>query len=808
MAGSSQGKRKSVWVVREGGERQRFLRGIVTHHLVQRGVDFDDAYAIARAVRDRVSGRDEVSIGELRAMVDEQISGLLGFVPAPASPAAGSTPLSVRYGVQNQPYSRGLLAQSIVAAGPDIDRAYALIATLEGQLQHEHVRTIDSSDLARRVASLLEEHEGKDTAVRYWAIRRLHRLPRPLVVYLGGASGTGKSTLALELAPLLRIYRVNSTDTIRQVMRMLFAPAILPALHTSSFEVAEEAERDAEPGSVSAKLLSAFTEQATRVCVGVRAVVERAIAENMSVVVEGVHLVPGLVPFPDLEGACYQVHFLLGTEDEETHRTRFAVRSSAGVRRAERYLLAFPAIRAIHDHLQHEADTRSVPVVDTSIGEPPVRSALQIITRALRERLPQLGDIGEGRQSTPTPTLLLIIDGLGDRPTHALGGRTPLEAARTPNLDRLAREGRSGLADAVAPGVVPDTASGTLALLGQSPHAIRRGPIEALGAGLELGPGDVALRGNFATLDDHGRILDRRAGRIREGAVALAKAIDRLALPGELGDHEVRVAIGTEHRLAVVLKGEGLSPRIRGSDPGDGAPNGLPVAPHPLDPTDEAAVLTSRLLSVFEQRARDVLATHTVNLRRQKKGKPVANAILTRGAGRVHRLIPLEHRGVPLRLVCISGDRTVLGVASWLGAEVIRRGSMTGNLDTDLGAKFDAAIEALDRADLVVVHVKGADIASHDRRPDLKAGFIEAVDDQLGRLLEARSDQRLRVVVASDHATLSESGLHAADSPPVLLWGEGIDADSVTRFDERSARAGGLHRFPLQTLMGRLFERD
>ena len=121
------------------------------------------------------------------------------------------------------------------------------------------------------------------------------------------------------------------------------------------------------------------------------------------------------------------------------------------------------------------------------------------------------------------PTLLVIIDGLADRPIRALGGRTPLQAATTPTFDRLAREGQTGLADPVAPGVVADTAAGTLALLGQAPMALKRGPVEALGAEIKLSPGDIALRGNFVSLDPAGNVIDRRAGRIRAGTEKLAK---------------------------------------------------------------------------------------------------------------------------------------------------------------------------------------------------------------------------------------------------------------------------------------------
>lgn len=801
-------------VVGSRGHRQRFLRGVITHDLVQRGLDFDTSYAVARALRDRLAGREEVTTAELRDLIRTELEGRFdGQLPAHLETPVRQVPERwVLVGGQRQPFSRGLLATSIHAAGLDLDRAYRLVTDLEAELRRDGVAELTSQELARRTAELLERFEGVEAARRYRLVRRLHRLPRPLVFYVGGASGTGKSTLALELAPLLRIYRVNSTDTIRQVMRMVFSPQILPGLHTSSFELASAAPAlgvDELPGlpeeaDFSRRLIASFEEQSIRVGVGVRAVVERAIAENMSILVEGVHLYPPLVPFGDLEGAIYQVPLMLAIPDVELHRSRFLGRSRLSGRLAERYLENFSSIRTIHDFLIHQAETHDVPLVDTSYDEPPLARTLRLITGVLRSRLPALGEAQEAPEA-PVPTLVVVVDGLADRPVRALGGRTPLQAARTPTLDRLASEGQSGLADPVAPGVVPDTAAGTLALFGQSPLAMKRGPVEALGAGLTLAPGDLALRGNLATLDERGWVIDRRAGRIREETTELARALDRLALPGGLGERvEVRVRAATEHRLAIVLRGEGLSSAILGSDPGDGAEPGPALVPRPVDPRDERAIHTARLLAIFEQEARRVLAAHPINRRRAARGLPLANGLLTRGAGRIHRLLPLEAGGSPLRVVCLSGDHTVLGLAGWLGAETLTRPEWTANLDTDLKGKFEAAAAALERADLVVVHVKGADIAAHDRRPDLKVAFLERLDRRLGKLLEKRKSP-LRVVVASDHATLSESGQHAADPLPILTWGEGIVADDVATFDETAAAAGALQRFPLQMLLGRLF---
>ncbi len=802
-------------VVDSDGNRHRFLRGMVTHDLVQRGLGFDAAYEAAQDVRNRLGDRSETTTAEIRETIIQTLQDMYGQeLPASLHARKRLTPrLHVIYHGHRQPFSRGLLARSMHAAGVDLDRAYDLVTSLELGLVADALTVVSSAEIARRADAVLEAEVSSQSAQRYRLMRRIRSLPRPLVIYVGGASGTGKSTLSLELAPLLRIYRISATDTIRQVMRMVFTPNIMPAMHSSSFEAIDgyDGAADESLGSPldpfrSERVVSSFEEQARRVCVGVRAVVERAISENMSIVVEGVHLVPGLVPFPDLEGAVYQVPLVLATLDEEAHRSRFLARSRLGGRRAERYLENFDNIRTVHDYILQQSEAYDVQELETSHGDVPVVRTLQIVTGMLERRLPSISSGVSLSGAESPPTLLLIIDGLPDRPVRELGNRTPLQAAQTPTLDRLAAEGQCGLADPVAPGVVPDTAAGSLALFGQSPLALKRGPVEALGAGLMLSPSDVALRGNFATIDGNGQVIDRRAGRIRDEAAELAAALDRLPLPKDIAsDVDVRVKVGTEHRLAVALRGEGLSAEIQGSDPGEGTMPSAALTPSPNDPHNERAVYTARALALFEKAARDALTKHPINALRQAQGLPPANAILTRGAGRIHRLIPLEEAGLPMRLVCIGGDRTILGLASWLGAQTISSPEMTANLDTDLRAKFDAAAEALTQNDLVTLHVKGADIAAHDRRPELKAEFLHKVDRELGRLIDAYPGE-LRVAVASDHATLSESGQHGADPLPVLIWGPGIESDSVQHFDEQSTAGGALGRFPLQLLLSRMFD--
>ena len=779
----------------QGGARSPFLRGVLTHHLMQRGMDFDDAYALASALKSRISDRDEITTSELKDLVTEQLETRFGS----AHPYTEGLPvLSVSFGGDAQPFSKGLLAQSLFATGLDTHRAYERVLEIEAGLRNDGTLRIDNAELAKLVEDHLRRFEGESVARRYRLLRTVRGLPRPLVVYVGGVSGTGKSTVALEVAPMLRIYRINSTDTIRQVMRMMFSKAMLPTLHRSTFEP--------EPEIDSAGVQAGLEEQATRVCVGVRAVVERAISENLSIFVEGVHLFPPHVPFPDLDGAAYQLYVLMTTLDEEVHRSHLLSRSQhSAARPAFRYLDHLDTIRR-HQHLLIERATAGGhPVVDTSDREGSSRETARVIIDHLEERLPR----ATRSLDEPAKTLLLLIDGLPDRPLRSLAGRTPLEAANTPTLDRLAREGATGLADPIGEGIVPDTAAGTLAAFGVSPHSMKRGPIEAMGAGLKLGPDDIAWRGNLASLDANGLIMDRRAGRIRTDAKDLAAALDRMLIRPKIGGPvEILTRAATEHRLAIVFRGQDLSSQLTGTDPGDAAPKGLALTPQPHAGHPDAA-RTAEVLTLFTKEASQVLDRHPANVRRRDAGLPPANGVLTRGPGRFHPLQPHEISGRPLRLACVAGDLTVLGVARVLGGQAVSSDAFTANLDTRLDRKMSDAARLLETEDLVVVHVKGADIASHDLRVDEKVRFLERLDAELARFYElpdmrALADQgRLRTIVAADHATYSESGQHGPDPVPVLIHGAGAVADTVSEFNERSVATGSLARFPLQQLVPR-----
>lgn len=401
--------------------------------------------------------------------------------------------------------------------------------------------------------------------------------------------------------------------------------------------------------------------------------------------------------------------------------------------------------------------------------------------------------------------VMLILDGLGDRPIAELGGKTPLEAARTDNFDRLARGGICGIMDPLSAGIRVGTDVGHLALFGYNPLKVYwgRGPIEAAGVDLTLEPGDVAFRCNFATVDEGWKIIDRRAGRIREGAAELARALDGLDVADDV---EVIFRAATEHRAVLVLRGGNLSPEVTRTDPG---PEGLGAAlqwSKPREPNFRLAARTAELLNLFTRRAHDVLTAHPVNIERIGRGLPPANVIITRGAGMHTRMRSLAQR-FHISGACVAGESTILGIAKMAGFDTFTGEKMTANLDTDVEEKFRIADEVLSRYDFVVVHLKGPDIASHDHDPRGKMEFIERVDEVLGRCLDGwLGRDSLLTAVTSDHSTPCALGEHSADPVPAIIHGEGVLTDEVTAYGERACARGGLCRLTANGFLLTLFD--
>jgi len=387
--------------------------------------------------------------------------------------------------------------------------------------------------------------------------------------------------------------------------------------------------------------------------------------------------------------------------------------------------------------------------------------------------------------------LLFIQDGVGDRPIYKLGRRTPLEAANTPNMDNLARNAVNGLMDPLAPGIRVGTDVGHLALFGYNPLRTYwgRGPIEAAGINIKLEPQDIALRCNFATVDEQMRVKDRRAGRIREGTRRLARELNGLRIADDI---EVIFKEATEHRAVLVLRGEKLSPEVTDTDPGPEHVGEKVRRCEPSEPGLGLAQRTADAVNKFVERSHEILKDHPTNKARVEAGKLPANIVLTRGAGAALRMRSITER-FGLQGACVAGESTVLGVARMAGFDIFTSPRFTANVDTVLEDKARYAIEALKVHDLVVLHVKGTDILSHDNRPLDKMHFIEKIDEMLGLVL-SQIDEKVYVALGADHSTPCEVGDHTADPVPITIYGPDVLADNVAGYSERSCQRGGLCR--------------
>jgi 2,3-bisphosphoglycerate-independent phosphoglycerate mutase len=387
--------------------------------------------------------------------------------------------------------------------------------------------------------------------------------------------------------------------------------------------------------------------------------------------------------------------------------------------------------------------------------------------------------------------VLVIGDGMADRPLKALGRRTPLQVADTPVLDDLARRGISGIVDPIAPGIPGGSDTAHLALLGYDPYTTYdgRGAYEALGAGLDVHPGDVAFRGNLATVDAHLRVRDRRAGRIRDDADQLADALNGIALDG-FPDVQVSVKHTVEHRCAIVVRAPHLSRRISDTDPH--VPD-VPVATAtPLDDSADAArtaMIVNALTVAFHAR----LQGHAVNAARRANGLLPANAVLLRGAGVRPDVASITARYGVKGLVVAAGA-SYKGVCIAVGMDAVRVPGATGRYDTDPIAKARAAVEGLTRYEYILVHVKATDSASHDGNVEQKMRMLEKLDALLGYLVAYTDPDETYLAVTADHTTSTTLREHVGDPVPLTVAGPDVRVDAVRRYSEVDCATGGLHR--------------
>ena len=281
-------------------------------------------------------------------------------------------------GDDGPPWSKGLLARALAATGLTLTRAYELARRADADLLERGADRLDLDKLAELAAEVLGERQASRTMRRLRRLQLLRELDLPIVLLVGGATGTGKSTVATEIAHRLGITRVTSTDFIRQTMRSLFSRELMPSVHYSSFEAQLALMRAEEEESGDATLLG-FLDQTRNVLVGAEAAVERALTEGWSMVLEGVHLVPGMVRVE--RGDALVVHVVLAIHDEEVHRSRFWVRDAAtdGLRPLEKYLDGLPEIRTIQEAILDRARRCDVPVIESGSLDEAIGDVLDVV---------------------------------------------------------------------------------------------------------------------------------------------------------------------------------------------------------------------------------------------------------------------------------------------------------------------------------------------------------------------------------------------------------------------------------------------
>jgi 2,3-bisphosphoglycerate-independent phosphoglycerate mutase len=398
--------------------------------------------------------------------------------------------------------------------------------------------------------------------------------------------------------------------------------------------------------------------------------------------------------------------------------------------------------------------------------------------------------------------LYVCLDGLGDDPVPALGDRTPLEAARTPFLDALAAQGRTGTVVTVGPGIAPESDIAVFAILGYDPRGEHpgRGVVEAVGAGMDFRDGDLAHRVNFATAD-WPRIVDRRVGRdlSSDEARALAAEVnEKLKLPR--ATFELRSTV--EHRGVLVIRSEEgpLSAEVTNTDPAYRKEGSLGVALEtfelevarckPLEDTD-AARRAAELTNAFVEGAAKILDASEVNAERRRKGKLPANLVLTRDGGdHVPKLQPIRERFGPA-WGCFVEMPVERGIAVLLGMEPVDAPRLAAEPDYARWAAL--AGEALAGFDALYVHIKGPDVPAHDGRAEDKRDVIEVIDRAFfGEVLPQIDGNRTIVAVTADHSTSCVRKAHTAEPVPLLVSGGPVQPDGSTSFGERASAAGSL----------------
>jgi len=399
--------------------------------------------------------------------------------------------------------------------------------------------------------------------------------------------------------------------------------------------------------------------------------------------------------------------------------------------------------------------------------------------------------------------IYVLLDGVGDLPHPDIDNKTPLEAAQTPNLDKLAENGKMGEVISVGKGIAPESDIAVFNMLGykfQHSDYAGRGVIEAIGIGIDFKDGDLALRGNFATLDEKDIIIDRRAGRHieKEDAVGVSKELEnKLNFSNPLSAVVVAPTIG--HRVVVRIRDEHpLSSNISNTDPAYSRVDGMGIAKAvgdflkierclPLDDTDSAN-LTADLVNEFSEKSLKILKESEINKIRNKQNKKLLNSILLRDAGNKYPNVQPINEKYSMNFSCIVDMPVEVGISNVLQMNAFNAGGLT-----DYEEKAMVAAKSMITENAMYVHLKGPDEFGHDGDAIGKMKNIEEIDQRFfGTLLENIDSEKVVVMISADHSTPCINKGHSDHPVPLLISGGKIKNDGSERFTESDGKKGEI----------------
>ncbi len=374
--------------------------------------------------------------------------------------------------------------------------------------------------------------------------------------------------------------------------------------------------------------------------------------------------------------------------------------------------------------------------------------------------------------------IFIVLDGAGDK-----GKNTPFQTAKKPNIDSLATRGVCGLVDIGYTKYV-ESDIGYMTLLGffTKEYYTGRGYLEALGLNLRPKEKELCIRGNFATLDKNGNVVDRRANREETGLEEICEELDGMEIDGV----KFHVRKGAGHRVVIMMEGK-LSMDVIPNDP---KLEGKPLSQ--IGSTSPAGKKTASVLNKFLYRARKIITESHIN----EKRKVPTNAIIIRNFG-MKKEGPNFEKTYGMKGACVAGVPIAKGISRYLGIRTVEVKGATGNTDTNLKAKLEKTIEMHKKYDFVWLHINGTDILSHDAKRKEKAEFIEKIDNEvIGNLVKVVDMKNTVIVLTCDHRTDSEPDYkyyrHTKDPVPALVSGAGVEPDRIQTFDEFSCEKGSF----------------